>query len=78
MRIVIKIALIVAVLMVGTIALALVKEATGRGNSSGSGGPLGIVVIVAMLAAIRAIWKYQPATNNPSNDNADKHTLNKN
>ncbi len=79
MRTVLKIILIFVALMVGGLLIALIKEGSGRGsNSPGVGGPIGIIVTLAMMAGIRAIWKYSPEKkdDNSISDN-DKHQLDK-
>lgn len=79
MRTGLKIILIFVAIMVGGLLIALIKEGTGRGsNSPGVGGPIGIIVAFALIAGIRAIWKYSPdkKEENSSNDN-DKHQLDK-
>jgi hypothetical protein len=80
MRTGLKVILIFVAIMIGGAIIAISKEATGRGGSSG-GGPLGIIITFALLAGVRAIWKYNPdATENGSEiqkKDDDKHTLDK-
>jgi hypothetical protein len=81
MRTGLKVILIFVAIIIGGAIIAISKEASGRGGSSG-GGPLGIIVTFALLAGVRAIWKYNPnateeSTGIKKNEN-DKHTLDKN
>jgi hypothetical protein len=80
MRTILKIILIFIALMIGGLLIALVKEGTGRGiNSPGVGGPIGIIVSLALMAGIRAIWKYKPNNNDDNSSKSnDKHQLDKN
>ena len=75
MRIVIKIVLIIASFMLLIIFTALLKEGTGNQRT---GGSLGIVVMIGFVAAVRAIWKYNPEKeeSNREEDN-DKYKLDK-
>jgi hypothetical protein len=81
MRTGLKVILIFVAIIIGGAIIAISKEASGRGGSSG-GGPLGIIVTFALLAGVRAIWKYNPNTTEESTgikrNEDDKHTLDKN
>ena len=76
MRTGLKIVLIIGAFMVGGLLIALIKEGTGRGaNSPGAGGPIGLIVMFALIAGIRAIWKYKKKKkedNSKDNHNLDK------
>jgi hypothetical protein len=81
MRTGLKVILIFVAIMIGGAIIAISKEATGRGGSSG-GGPLGIIITFALLAGVRAIWKYKPdatSSNSEVQEKEDnKHKLDKN
>ena len=65
-----KIFVIVIVLFVGAFLMSVMKEASGHGaNSSGSGGIFGMIIVIALFLAIRAIWKSQPDSEKSNNDN---------
>lgn len=59
-----KILMIIVFFIVGMFFITLIKVGQGRGNAPGLGGPLGIIIMFAMLAGIRAIWKYRPESKN--------------
>jgi len=67
MRVLMKIVLIIGLVMILGFFQLLLKG----GNGSGSGGPIGIILIVGALAAVSAIWKYNPDKNNQKNDTTD-------
>jgi len=75
MRTGLKIILTIVAVLIGGMFIALIGEATGRTKG---GGPIGLILAFALLAGIRAIWKYNPdkkdIVNNPDND---KHLLDK-
>lgn len=76
MRTGLKIVLIIGAFMVGGLLIALIKEGTGRGaNSPGAGGPIGLIVMFALIAGIRAIWKYNP--DKKEDNSKDNHNLDK-
>ena len=76
MRTGLKIVLIIGAFMVGGLLIALIKEGTGRGaNSPGAGGPIGLIVMIALIAGIRAIWKYNP--DKKEDNSKDNHNLDK-
>lgn len=69
MRTTLKIVLIIVAFFVFSFIIVIVKGVQGQSsNSSGVGGPLGIVFMIAFLASARAIWKYNP-DNKKDNDN---------
>jgi predicted PurR-regulated permease PerM len=79
MRTGLKIFLIIIVLIVGVLIIGATKAITGNSRSSGS-GPFGLIIGFALLAAIRAIWKYNPDKNESSEiekKKDDNHTLDK-
>jgi hypothetical protein len=67
MRTGIKILLIFVAFMVTGALSAIIMESTGRTKSA---GPLGIILFMAFFAGARAIWKYNPDSN-------DEHDLDK-
>jgi hypothetical protein len=74
MRTFTKIVLIVVIFMVfGLITVAL----KGGENRPGVGGPVGIILMFGVLAAIRAIWKYNPEKEQSKGTTADNQTLDK-
>jgi hypothetical protein len=81
MRTGLKVILIFIAIIIGGAIIAISKEASGRGGSSG-GGPFGIIITFALLAGVRAIWKYNPdSTSNGTSVQGkenDKHNLDKN
>lgn len=81
MRTGLKVILIIVVLLIGAAIMAISKEATGRGGSSG-GGIIGIIIAFSLLGGIRAIWKYNPDATSNSSHVAEKednrHKLDKN
>jgi hypothetical protein len=76
MRTLLKIFLTIVALIIGSFIIAIVKEATGQGHSSGN-GPLGFIVLIATGGAIRAIWKYNPASEASVPVSRDTHKLDK-
>jgi preprotein translocase subunit SecY len=70
MRTGIKIFLTIVAILIGGFIIVLIKESTGR--THGSGGPIGLIIGFAIIAGIRAIWKY-----NPNKKENDEHRLNK-
>jgi hypothetical protein len=76
MRTGLKVVLIIVVFIVCGLLITLVKEGTGRGsNSPGVGGPVGIIIVFAIIAGIRAIWKYNPEKKDNGSDG--NHNLDK-
>ena len=75
-----KIILIIVAFIIGGLILMLIKAGSGRGvNSPGVGGPVGLIITFALLAGIRAIWKYKPdADDKKPTDEIDIHKLDKN
>lgn len=70
-----KIILIVIGFVIFAFLLTIIKALQGQSSSSsGVGGPIGIILMVAFIAGARAIWKYNPDKN--TND-TDKHELDK-
>jgi hypothetical protein len=75
MRTISKIVLCIVIFMIfGLITVAL----KGGQNRPGVGGPIGIILMFGMFAAMRAIWKYKPENPEKTNLSSDSHTLNKN
>lgn len=58
MKVTAKIFFSVLIFLIVGLILTVLKETTGRQDTRG-GGPFGLVIIIAMTAAIRAIWKYK-------------------
>lgn len=56
MQIILKIVLSVVVFLFGGLLITIFGEITGHTKG---GGPLGIVIMLGIIAAIRAIWKYK-------------------
>ena len=74
MRNLTKIVLIVVIFMVfGVITVAL----KGGENRPGVGGPVGIILMFGVIAAIRAIWKYHPEKDQNKTTAADDQSLDK-
>lgn len=69
-----KIITIIGVVFIGGILIAFLKESTG--NSRG-GGPFGIIIAFGIIAAIRAIWKYNPESENKKDSSVDNQHLDK-
>jgi len=69
-----KIGLTILAFLIGGVIIAGLNEA--QGTKSG-GGPIGIIFIIGIGAAIRAIWKYKPESEKSKNTNADNQTLDK-
>ncbi len=75
MRTGLKIILIAVGFIIFTFLVVVIKGLQGRSsNSSGVGGPIGIIAMVGFIAGARAIWKYDPVKNKKDND---KHELDK-
>lgn len=74
MRVIIKIVLTFALLMVGTLIIEAIKAGMGTKVSTGGIGPF--IIYPAMLAGIYAIWKYNP--DKKKNNSADNESLKKN
>lgn len=70
MRVITKILLTIAIICGGTLLIQLVVQALGNKVSSGGIGPL--IIIPAIIAGVRAVWKY-----NPESQVEDVHKLNK-
>lgn len=62
-----KIVLIIGLFLILGFFQVLLKG----GNGSGSGGPIGIILLVGVFAAVGAIWKYKPNTDSQKNDTKD-------
>lgn len=79
MRTGLKIILIIVAIVVVTLLITLIKAGSGQGtNSPGAGGPIGLIVILALIAGIRAIWKYNPDKKDETlPKERDKHQLDK-
>ena len=73
MRKVTKVIMIVGVFLIGGLFITLIGEATGH---SKGGGPIGIVIMFGIIAAVRAIWKYKPENDN-QDITSDKENLDK-
>jgi hypothetical protein len=74
-----KIILTIVVLMVGVFIMGFIKSLNESNTSSGT-GVVGIVIGFALVAAIRAIWKYNPekeANSETRKLENDKHKLDK-
>ena len=69
-----KVILIIAVFLMSGLIITLIKGATG--NQTGT-GPFGFIIIIGMVAAIRAIWKYKPESEQKKDTSADNQTLDK-
>lgn len=73
MKNVTKIILIIGFFLIGGLIITIVGEATGRTKG---GGPIGIVIMFGIIAAVKAIWKYKPE-NTKKDINSDKENLDK-
>lgn len=73
MRVVTKILLTILIFCAGSTIITLIVNALGNKVSSGGIGP--IIIIPAMLAGIRAVWKYNPEKE--EEDENDNYQLNK-
>lgn len=73
MRTVTKLLVSIGIFLIGGLFITLIGEATGRTKG---GGPIGIVIMFGIIAAIRAVWKYKPE--DESKTNVDEQKLNKN
>lgn len=71
MRTVTKLLVSISIFLIGGLFITLIGEGTGRTKG---GGPVGIIIMFGIIAAIRAVWKYKPESEN----NNDEHKLNKN
>ncbi len=74
MNSILKVVMIIGVFLIGGFFIALIGEATGHTKG---GGPMGIVIMFGVIAAIRAIWKYKPEANNNRDITSDKENLDK-
>jgi uncharacterized membrane protein YidH (DUF202 family) len=73
MRTGLKIILIAVGFITFAFLVVIIKGVQGQSsNSSGVGGPIGIIVMVGFLAGARAIWKYNPDKNKNDKDELDK------
>lgn len=52
-----KIILIIAVWFIGGLIITVIGEASGNPNA---GKPFALIIAIGLIAASRAIWKYQP------------------
>ena len=69
-----KVILIIGIFFVfGLISVAL----KGGENRPGVGGPVGIILLIGVIAAIRAIWKYKPESEQKKETSADNQSLDK-
>jgi hypothetical protein len=73
MRVVIKIVLSIALLLVGALIIEAIKAGMGTKISTGGIGPL--IIYPAMIAGFYAIWRYNPDKKNDSS--ADNEGLKK-
>lgn len=69
-----KIILIVVVFLIGAVLITVIGQATGHTKG---GGPIGIVIMFGIIAAIRAIWKYKPESEQKKDTTADNQSLDK-
>lgn len=69
-----KIILIIVVFFIGAILISVIGQATGHTKG---GGPIGIIIMFGIIAAIRAIWKYKPESDNKKDTTADNQNLDK-
>lgn len=69
-----KIVTIIVVFLIGGLFITLIGEATGHTKG---GGPIGIIMLLGIIAAIRAIWKYNPEDENKKDSSADNQQLDK-
>lgn len=69
-----KIILIVVVFLIGAILISVIGQSTGHTKG---GGPIGIVIMFGVIAAIRAIWKYKPESEQKKDITADNQSLDK-
>jgi len=70
-----KVILIIVVFIVGAMLITILGQATGHTKG---GGPIGIVITVGIFAAARAIWRYNPESEQTKDTTADKQSLDKN
>lgn len=73
MRVFIKILLSIGILCGGSFIGTLIARSMGNNHSTGGIGPL--IFYPAILAAIWAVWKYNPGSDQ---DEKDNHNLKKN
>ncbi|HMT75148.1 MAG TPA: hypothetical protein PKA77_13835 [Chitinophagaceae bacterium] len=76
MRTATKTVVIVGIIIVGLILMGLnmgLRESSGHKTP----GPLGIVLVVGIIAAIRAVSKYKPEEETKKDVTADSQTLDK-
>lgn len=69
-----KIILIIVVFLIGAVLITVIGQATGHTKG---GGPIGIVIMFGIIAAIRAIWKYKPESEQKKDTTADNQSLDK-
>ena len=69
MRTGLKIILIVVVFILGGGIVAIIGEATGH---SKGGGPIGLIIMLGLIAGCRAIWKYNPEGEQKPNSEVEK------
>lgn len=74
MRTLTKIVLIVIIFLLFGLITVVLK---GGENRPGVGGPVGIILMFGVIAAIRAIWKYNPEKEQAKTTEADNQTLDK-
>ena len=69
-----KIILIIVVFLIGAVVITVIGQATGHTKG---GGPIGIVIMFGLIAAMRAIWKYKPESQQQKSTAADNQSLDK-
>ena len=69
-----KIILIIVVFFIGALLITVIGQATGHTKG---GGPIGIIIMFGIIAAIRAIWKYKPESEQKNDTTADNQSLDK-
>jgi uncharacterized membrane protein YqjE len=78
MRTGIKIILIIVAFLIGGMLISICKATME--NTQG-GVPIVVIIVFAMIAGIRAIWKYKPVENSNNSEiqkqEEDIHTLDK-
>ena len=70
----VKVVLMILVFFVGTFISAVLSELMGNSKSV---GPFGLIFLIAIGAAMRAIWKYTPEDDKDKKSSADNQGLNK-
>lgn len=75
MRTVTKIGLTFLSIMIGGLIITLLNEA--QGIKRGGGGPIGVIFTIGMIAAITAIWKWKPQSEQKENKPTNNQKLDK-